>query len=63
MVIIETRFAESSSDNICDYNAYRRDRACHAGDFCMYVRCDLDFVEVSDMVLTYSAVEQVWCVI
>ena len=53
MAISETWFA----------NVYRRDRASHAGGVCIYVHCDLDSCEVSDGVLTDSAVEQVWCAI
>ena len=30
-------------------------------DLCMHVLQDLDFSEISDKVLTDSAIEQVWC--
>ena len=60
MVISETWFAESSSADISGYNVYRRDRASHSGGICIYVRCDLDSHEISDVVLTDSAVDQVW---
>ena len=55
MAITETWFAESSSVNISGFNFYRRDRDSHAGGACIYVRCDLDSCEVSDVVLTDSA--------
>ena len=63
MAITETWFTESSSVTISGYNVYRPDRASHAGGVCIYARCDLDSCEVSDVVLTDSAVEQVWCAI
>ena len=63
MAIIETWFAESSSFNISGYNVYRRDRTSHASGVYIYVCCDLDSYEVSDVVLTDSTVEQAWCAI
>ena len=63
MSINETWFAESSSVCISDYNVFRRDRASHAGGVCIYLSCDLDTCEIIDVVLTDSAVEQVWCAI
>ena len=59
MAITETWFDESSSINISGYYVYRRDRASHAGGVSIYFRCDLDLNEVSDVVLTDSAAEQV----
>ena len=63
MPIVETWFTESTSVHISGYNTYRRHRASHARDACIYVHCDLDSCEISHVVLTDSAVEQVWCTI
>ena len=63
MAITEIWFAECSAVNISGYNFYRRDKSSHAGGISIYLRSDLDSCEISDGVLTDSAVEQVWCAI
>ena len=63
MAITETWFADSSSVHISGYDVYRRDRSSHTGAVCIYMSCYLDPCEISDVFLTDSAVEQVWCAI
>ena len=62
--ITETWFNETSVPSLKNYDLFRRDRGSNGGGVCIYVRKDLDSIEIADenleKVLNGKNSEQLW---
>jgi hypothetical protein len=59
--VAETWFSKSSAPQLSGYVLYQKDREGRGGGVCIYVRNDLDSMEVIDLQLRKDLVEQIWC--